>query len=379
MAIAPEPVPDEFLSETMLYDYKTPVKQTFEKIKKYGTVIVLKDDDYFGVVDNRTIAHKGALKVNEKYPLGKFAHKVPVLDKSTSIDKTISNFYEFATKALPFRRGSRVDRIVKRDAVLKAILSLHRLSTFKVEDAMSSPVIAIASDSSVTQARNVMKQSKVNRLVVIDKKRPVGILSYANLIQQTAKLTQRVGKQNRNIRSDVVPTVLDVCQTNIRTIDLKSPIDDAIRSFVENGISSLVVTRRGETVGIITITDVFGAASAGTPAGGVEMGISGLDDYSREYEDDIRDSLTALADRINKFQRLQVHKITLNVKRMKQRNYEAKAKLILERKGIITASAFGYSLDEAMRDITDKLYEEAKAKKELITLDRRPETDELYE
>ncbi len=365
MAIAPEAVPEEFVSETVIFDYKTPAKEAFEKIKRFGTVIVTKDGGFYGIVDNRTIARQGSLKLSDKHPLGKFATRVPVLDKDVSVDKAIAQFYEFATKALPYRSGKKVTGIIKREEMLKAILSLHRLSSRKVEDAMSSPVIAIDADAQISQAKAAMQSNKVNRLVVLSNGRPIGILAYANIIEQGAKMQRRVGKQNRNLTT-VTYRVMDVCEKNIKKIDPKAPLDDAIREFLKQGVSSLLVSNGEQLVGVVTIKDIFRAASSGISTNEEEIVLSGLDEETSEYEQEIRDSLHSLIDRINKFHMLQVAKITLTIRHSKVRNYEAKGRLMLVDGGSISASSSGFSLDRTMSVLTDTLYEEAKEKKERL-------------
>src|SRR5438105_2503836 len=112
-----ETLPKEFISDVKIYDYKTPIANVLSKINSEGAVVVLKAKEYYGIVDDRTIAGKGTLKIDQKFPVGKFARKVPVVDQSTSIEKTIHHFYNSSTKVLPYTEGNRIKGVIKRDMI----------------------------------------------------------------------------------------------------------------------------------------------------------------------------------------------------------------------------------------------------------------------
>ena len=102
-----EPIPSEFVSQTVFYDYKDPITQAMSKVKEYTAVIVNKNNDYYGIVDDRTIVRKGALKLHKRQSIGKFAKKVPLLDRSTTIEKAILYFYYEGVKALPYMEENK--------------------------------------------------------------------------------------------------------------------------------------------------------------------------------------------------------------------------------------------------------------------------------
>ncbi len=379
-----ENLPKEFVSAVATYDYKTPIVEVLSKINSAGSVVVLKNKEYYGMVDAKTIASMGTMKMDDKFPLGKFAKRVPLVDNATSIEKSILYIFHSATKALPYSDGGKVKGIVKRETLLKAILSLHLLSNYVVGDAMSSPVIAIDSASSVAQAKASMENYKVSKIVVLDKGRIFGILAYNDVINYFAKTSGRLdAKKTDNIskaKNSMGNTLVeDICNRQVYSIDQNKPIEVGIRSLIEQNISSLLVTKAGKPVGIITIRDVFERVAARTEEVTENILISGLDENSKEYEEDIRAELQKLAGRIDKFGKFKVDYISLHIKRANEKNYEVYARIIMTKSGAIAASAFGYTIESAIKRLSENLYKSIRVKKELILTNRREEGKETRE
>jgi len=361
-----EPIPSEFVSQTAIYDYKDPITQAMSKVKEYTAVIVNKNNDYYGIVDDRTIVRKGALKLHKRQSIGKFAKKVPLLDRSTTIEKAILYFYYEGVKALPYTEGNKIIGIVKRNEMLKAILSLHLLSKYSVENAMTSPVIGIDADANMAQAKAAMEKNEVNRLVVMKNGSLYGIISFKDIVEMFAKATERSPQRRDYFYTLSNTPVSSVCQKSVLAIEQDSPLEEAIREFVERKISSLVVTKSDKPVGIITVRDIFGLIASTTAEEENKIIISGLDDYTKEYEEEIKAELNDMINKINRFSKIKVDYVMVNVKRSKLRNYEIHGKVVLKKGGSVAALSTGYSLSSVLKDLIEKLYNEVKEKKELV-------------
>jgi CBS-domain-containing membrane protein len=368
-----EGIPSEFVTKTPIYEYKAPITEALDKINTLTAVIITKNKNYYGIVDDRTLTRKGTLKLAKTYSIGKFAKKVPVLDQSTSIEKAISYFYTEGVKALPYVEANVIKGIVKRSEMLKAILSFHMLSKSRVENAMTSPIIAIDSNANMAQAKDAMQENKVNRLAVINNGKLFGIITYKDMMKAFAASNSRAPKY-KNYYSLSNTTVGSVCERNMQTIEQSMPVDDAIREFIEKNISSLIVTRSQKPVGIITIKDIFELIASSSSESINKVIISGLDDYTKEYADDIKAELDNLSNKVNRFSRIGINYISLNVKRPKARNYEMRGKIVLKKGGTFAAASQGYSLEAVLRDITRKLYKAAEEKKEII-IEKKRETE----
>ncbi|MDE1845723.1 MAG: CBS domain-containing protein [Candidatus Micrarchaeota archaeon] len=368
MAKAFENIPEEFVSKTAIFDYKTPVSKLLGKINSLGAVVITKEKEYYGVLDARTIAQTGVLAMADKFPAGKFARKVPVLDQSLSIERAIHHFFNSSTKVLPYIEGNKIKGVVKRELMLRAILSLHLLSNYKTEYLMSSPIVAIEKGASLAQAKSTMENHKVNKILVMEGGKLYGIISYRDMMGAFAKTNLRanVEKEGSRVGNLNNTKVEELAVTNVYRIDYSRPIDEAIKSMIELGISSLLVTKSDKPVGILTVSDVFEVIVSNATGIEERIFISGLDSKTKEFEEEIKAELESLAAKVDRFGKIKTDYISLNIKSSKAKNYELKARLSLSKGGSLSTSSFGFTLDEAMKKLVDNLYREVRQKKEII-------------
>lgn len=370
-----EALPKEFVSGTSFYDYKTPVTEALEKVKKFGAVVVLKGKEYYGIVDDRSLFRTRTLKplsFSKRFPVGKFARKLPILDSATSLGVLIKSFHDFGTKALPYQDGKRITGIVRRDVVVSTILSLHMLSKSRVADIMSSPVISIDAESNVARAVGEMEKSKIARLVVMDSRnRLAGLIALRDVADRFAKPQERLPERKTDIFSPSNVSVASVMRTPVYTIDSGMPAEDAARKMLENKVSSLVVTRGAAPVGIVSARDIIENAAASTAKTQSRIIISGLDEYTREYEQPLRDAIDKMISKADRFERTSVDYVSVNVERHRERNYELHARLALRGKGVVFAHSTGYSLESTLNSLLNSIYKRIRSRKESFLSKRK--------
>lgn len=371
-----EYMPKEFVSDTQFYEYKTPVTQTLEKLKKYGAVVIFRNREYYGVVDDRSVFRNRPLtsfNFSKKFSVGKLARKVPVLDSNTSLGKMINYFHECSAKALPYKEGNKITGVVKREVVVSTIISLHLISKLRVSDIMSSPVLMIDPNSNIAQATSAMGKSGVTRLVVLDNEKLAGLLTMHDISESFTKPQERLPEKKSYSFSPAKVSVASMMRTPVQTIEMGRPAEEAARKLLEKGVSSLVVTKGSKPVGVVTMRDILERAAATTAETQRAVLISGLDDYTKEHEQSIRDSVNRLVERIDKFEKLDVDYVSVNVKRHRERNYELSVRLELKQQGALFARANGYSLDSTLASLLDTVYERAKESKESFVSNKRLE------
>lgn len=370
MRVAFGSIPKEFVSETEIYDFKDSVSEVLPKVQRLGAVVVTKNGEYYGIVDDRAVTGKGIVKLGKSFAVGKFARRVQFLTRDSEIKKAIEMFYSSGTKALPFVENGKVKGIVKRSQILKAILSMHMLSTMKVNDIMSTPVIAIDQESSIDHAKAAMKDNNVNRVAVLDKGKFYGIVSARDLMDYGMRGSSRMPEFSGG--SDRHSHVGEIAQRDPHTVQYGSNAESSIRDFIEKNISSLPVLKNGRPVGIVTVRDVFETIVKNAKVERRNIVISGLDQYTGEMEEDIIAQLEALADKIDRFKTNKVDYIALNVKPIKQKEYELRARLGLVKGGaVINVYVSGFSLETTLKQLTDNLYREVKEKNDVIVLGRK--------
>ncbi len=116
---------------------------------------------------------------------------------------------------------------------------------------MSSPIVAIKPTDPVAHAKNLMMRHKVKRLVVIDRGKPVGVLSMRDI-------AGRVGRGSSTWRRrpiDNVP-IARVMRKSVLAVSLGTNLNKAAALMLKHDISSLVVQEGENIAGVVTKTDL---------------------------------------------------------------------------------------------------------------------------
>jgi len=121
----------------------------------------------------------------------------------------------------------------------------------KVADVMSSPVMAITPTDPVARAKNLMLRHGVKRLVVIDRGKPIGVVSMRDLAERLG----RGASTWRHRPIDHIP-VARVMKEGLVSVAPGTNLGKAAEIMLRHGIGSLVVFDGKELAGIVTKTDL---------------------------------------------------------------------------------------------------------------------------
>lgn len=130
----------------------------------------------------------------------------------------------------------------------------------KVRNRMSTSVVTIDSDASITEAFRIMKENNIRRLPVLDKGKLTGIVTLSDLNQASPSMATSLSIHELNYLlartkiKDITPR-----DQELVTIHPDSYIETAARVMVDKHISGLPVVENDQLVGIITETDLFRA------------------------------------------------------------------------------------------------------------------------
>ena len=116
---------------------------------------------------------------------------------------------------------------------------------------------------------------------------------------------------------------------------------------------------------MLSIRDVFELAASSIEKVRSRVIVTGIDDSTVGYEQDIENEANRMIDRMDKFGRLGISYAAINVNRVKERGYELKARLGFERKGVMYATATGYGIEATLTALLDSLFKQVKEKKEM--------------
>ncbi|MBN1249652.1 MAG: CBS domain-containing protein [Anaerolineae bacterium] len=126
-----------------------------------------------------------------------------------------------------------------------------------VKDRMTHRPVTVTPDTPVSEALNIMRQHKVRRMPVLDRReRLVGIVAekdllYASPSPATSLNVYEIGYLLSKL------TIKEIMTRDVVTITEEDPLEQAARVMVDNAVGALPVMRGDELVGIITETDIF--------------------------------------------------------------------------------------------------------------------------
>ncbi len=115
-----------------------------------------------------------------------------------------------------------------------------------VRDIMNSPVVSASPDDTILDIAKKMKEEKIGSIVVMDKDKPVGIVTDWDIV-------------SNGVIKDAKPGTIkakDVMQ-QIHTIESEESITEAARQLRKHNIKRLGVVYKNRLVGIISSSDVI--------------------------------------------------------------------------------------------------------------------------
>lgn len=125
-----------------------------------------------------------------------------------------------------------------------------------VGERMSHPVISLSPDTPIHDAVAILNKEHIRRAPVLKNGRMVGIVSEKDLLNASPSPITTLSVWEMNYMLSKV-TVGQVMTKKVKTVDIKTPIEEAARIMADLKIGGLPVTRDGKVVGIITETDLF--------------------------------------------------------------------------------------------------------------------------
>jgi acetoin utilization protein AcuB len=243
-----------------------------------------------------------------------------------------------------------------------------------VAQAMSSPVLAIDSRASLADALNSMVNRRVNRLVVLDKGRFVGIITNNDIHATYTKGQERMPGLYSKMYKPSNIEISSVMEKNVKTITGDSSIADAARDMVENKVSSLVVIKGNNPFGIITVSDILEKIVATKRVEAKRVFVSGFDETTYQYEESVVEELKALMSHVEKMHELPIDYAAVAIKRIKYDTYEMQARVSLGKYGVLRVHSEGDSFHEAFSTLMKRFKAKIiKEKENMVSSKRRIE------
>jgi acetoin utilization protein AcuB len=122
---------------------------------------------------------------------------------------------------------------------------------------MTPDVITVSPDLPIAEALELMRQKKIHRFPVLDKKEKlVGIVSHSDLLYAAPSSATSLNVWEVTYLLNQIK-IKEVMSRNVITVEEGCPIEDAARIMRDNEIGGLPVVQGDKVVGIITESDLF--------------------------------------------------------------------------------------------------------------------------
>jgi acetoin utilization protein AcuB len=125
----------------------------------------------------------------------------------------------------------------------------------EVQDWMRENPVTIDPDATLAAAQELMIESEVRRLPVVERGELVGIITNSDILRQIPATVEEIDDDTRLLLTQ--RTVREVMTYSPMTINPSATIQEAAERMLEYQISGLPVVRNGKVVGIITESDIF--------------------------------------------------------------------------------------------------------------------------
>lgn len=165
----------------------------------------------------------------------------------------------------------------------------------KVKDKMKTLVKTIDLDKNLNEAFRIMKDNNIRRLPVVDKDKPIAIvtLSDLNKLAPSSATSLSVHEINYILAKTKIKDIISKKQKLI-TVEPENYIETAAKLMRINKISGLPVVENGKLVGIITETDIFDAF---IEILGVKKTHSRIDFFAREKKGSLAEITTLISEK----------------------------------------------------------------------------------
>ncbi|MFC6734496.1 CBS domain-containing protein [Haladaptatus sp. DYSN1] len=378
------------------FDIGTPLSKVagvFEN-QELDAVVVTDGDEYRGVVSRRQLASSSN---QPSAKVGSQIQHVPTVERTEDVREVARLMIGSDAKTLPVLDDDRPVGVVTANAVLEAVRPF--LDAVTVADAYSSKLVSATSETTIGKALNMLRESGIAHLPVIDGDELVGMLSLYDVIEFTTRGGNKSqggssggfggrggGGQNRGgfgAREGNADRMLDLPVQNLMsdavvTVRRSAPLDEVVETMFEHEISSLVVTadETDDPVGIITKTDVIEALTweRGDRNAVQVFGLDLLE--GMDYDD-----VSALIENMtSKYGEMTVIKASIELQEHKEQSRGvplvlARIRLVTDR-GYFTADGEGYGASHALRLAANAVERQLLKGKTYGQSKKHPDTDE---
>ena len=118
--------------------------------------------------------------------------------------------------------------------------------SLKVEDVMTTEVIAIDENASVKDAADIMNQNEISCLIALRKGKAIGIITERDLLKRVIVETKNAKKTK----------VREVMSSPLEVVAPGTNLESALRLMFQKKIKKIAVVEKTRLSGLVSLTDI---------------------------------------------------------------------------------------------------------------------------
>ncbi|MHA1276321.1 MAG: CBS domain-containing protein [Candidatus Helarchaeota archaeon] len=119
------------------------------------------------------------------------------------------------------------------------------MKRISVQDIMTHKVIGVEQNTNLSEVIRLMNEKKIGSIVVLDKEKPIGIITIRQILKIAEKCTPPDSIKARDVMSHPLITIEP--DANLRTASIL---------MLQKGVKKLIVVDNEKLVGLVTTTDI---------------------------------------------------------------------------------------------------------------------------
>jgi CBS domain-containing protein len=343
------------------------VSTALNKMKAGGVhqLVVMDKKTFSGMLELKSLITKEMDPTTTK--ISGFVKKVPSIDPEDDAMKSVELLLGSGVRALPvISKGQLVGVVSETDIVKVENLDIDKSLTLKQ---IMTPCVYVDKDEKASKIKNLMFETNVSRIPVLDGDNVIGIVGTLNLIkvlEAKSATGQRMGHTGEKMTMEKLRTS-DISAESIMSKPIVLPGEKKLADALPllEKYEELVV-KNGE-VGIITPKDVL-ELLVKTKKKGVYVQITGMQDESSEFQavmdKTVQDFVQKYGKMSDKMEYLAIH-----VERMQKQGPQQKYSVRVRMKvpfGLFVAHAWGWQSMTVVQEAFSKMEKEFMRKYEQI-------------
>lgn len=270
------------------------ISKAFSLFRNWDSIILLDRGSYTGTITKKDLMRT---KIQPEAKVGTYLFHPPVVDQEWEMGEVARLMVESGQYLVPVVHKDKVMGIINGDRILEKAAE-GDFGNEPVEKFMTTELISVGPEDTISKAEGIMKEHQISRLPVIVDGKLIGLVSVNDLIDgiyhpehrprgtksigDMSKYGETVGEKKDYMKMPVKGIMSEV----VETLPPGSPVRDVVKKFKEIGRGDLILAGGDGKLGIVTRTDLMKPIADYSKPGNFKIQFAGdlheIPDFYRE-------------------------------------------------------------------------------------------------